>query len=183
MLIGYLMLKLITIWRAEAAPASVNPSEDHSFCTTAGLQEFLEDQTGSGPNSADLKLAYEHCRGEFLDRSGELSEVVKQTVDQWVGTDLSRAEVNQIFLAYELAFVSPKPERLAENFATDCRRMIDQFQAFRDMLEPLMSRIDIGMESMISNGSEEIEEDERELLNFVQYSQFCKVLLDGAQNL
>lgn len=182
MLAGYLLFRVVTVWRAEAAPAALESPEaatgalpTEGLCTAEGLREFLE-RTASVTED-DIELAYEHCRDQFLERN-ELSPVVKQTVDQWVGTDLSKAETNQIFLAYELAFVGPRPDHLPEGFEPDCRRMVDQFQEFRDLLEPLISRVEIDLSSLLADGLEEVDEDERQLLNFVQYAQFCKSLLN-----
>jgi hypothetical protein len=173
-LVGYLLFKIFTSMRADAAPTTSNNTDASDLCTAEGLQEFLE-QTGSLTGD-DIELAYQHCRGRFLDES-TISPEVKQTIDDWVGTDLGKAETNQIFLAYELALVGQRPERLSENFVADCHRMVGQFQAFRDSLEPLMSRVEIDLDSLLAGGSEEIEDDERQLLNFVQYSQFCQTLL------
>lgn len=176
LIVGYLLFRLLTIWRTEAAPIGANWKQTaSSICTATGLQDYLQ-KLDHQLTENDIQLVYEHCRAEFME-TNKISESVKQTVDDWVGTDLGRAETNQIFLAYELALMGPRPQKLSENFKSDCREMVNQFQNFRDSLEPLTSRIEIGLDTLLASGSEEIDEEERDLLNFVQYSQFCKSLL------
>jgi hypothetical protein len=167
---GYLLVVLIVVVRQTNA-ASFAKDE---LCTVDGLHKLVE--LNDDPTGEDIRLAYGRCRDEFLEKN-QLSRVVKTTVDEWIGTDLSKAETNQIFLAYELALVGPRPETLPDQFEADCNRMADLFEKFRRFIEPLTSRIDINMNSLLAVGNEEIDEEERDLFNFVQYSQFCRSLL------
>lgn len=171
MLIGYFVFKVLVSMRTEASPVD---SSDDDQCSTAGLKQFL-GSTGN-LSKEDVELMYEHCRGQFLD-ANKLSASVKQTVDDWIGTDLSKAETNQIFLIYELALTTPKPEKVSKQFERDCDKMVEQFQNYRDSIEPLTNHMDINLDSLLTDGSEEIDDQERELFNFVQYSQFCKSFL------
>lgn len=163
----------------ELADNSDNRIDAQRVCTPLGMHEFL-DQTYD-LSDEDVELIYETCRDQFLHEN-QVSEEVKETVDHWVGTDLSKAEMNQVFLIYQLALMGPKPERTSELFADDCSHMADQFDFYRQTIEPLTSFIDVDLDSMLNDSDDEIDDQERELLNYVQYTQFCKSILSSSSS-
>lgn len=167
-LVGYLVLKVLMIVSCSANSLKQNID----ICSTKGLQEFLND----GADDDAISLVYQHCRGQFLE-DNKLNENVKQTVDGWIGTDLSKTETNQIFLIYELALTTAKPDRVDKQFKKDCKAMENQFELYLETIEPLSNRLQINFDLLLATGKQEIEDQERELFNFVQYSQFCRLLL------
>lgn len=146
---------------------------DDRFCTPEGFKEYLIES----PNKDDIELLYKHCRDQFL-RANTVSASVKTTVDGWIGTDLSKAETNQIFLIYDLLLSAPKPANVSEEFENDCNKMEASFQTYRDNIEPLTNHMDIDLDSLLMNGIDEVDDQERALFDYVQYTQFCRSILD-----
>lgn len=143
------------------------------------MQEFL-NQT-KGLKDEDVELIYDSCRDEFL-QNNQISREVKETVDEWVGTDLSKAELNQVFLIYQLALMGPKPEKTSEQFNKDCAQMAENFEVYRNTIEQLTNYIDIDLDAMLNDSDDEIDDQERDLLNYVQYTQFCKSISDSNED-
>ena len=171
-LIGYFLFKILFILSAQASPIEQQADE---ICSPAGMQALLGSSDSISTEEAEL--LYIECRDQFLDNN-KVSPSVKATVDDWIGTDLSKAEANEIFLALELALTSPKPERVSEQFQLDCRSMSDRFLTYYDTIEPLTSHMDLDLDSLLGGGNNEIDDQERELFIYVQYSQFCLALLN-----
>lgn len=191
LVLGYLMFRYFSpSARVEAAPSSqlVQELADQSdsridqtaVCTPLGMQDFLNQTKDLSED--DTELIYETCRDQFL-QGNQISDEVKKIVDEWVGTDLSKAELNQVFLIYQLALLGPKPEKTSEKFESDCAHMVNQFETYRQTIEPLTSYIDVDLDAMLNDSDDEIDDQERDLLNYVQYAQFCAEITSRDEDL
>ena len=178
-LVGYVLFRMFALWRVEAAELSgynTVGAEDTNFpaCDYKSIEQFVAK---TSLDKKQIQAAYENCRDEFV-ASNQISPIVKQTVDSWIGTDLSRAEDNQMFLIYQLVLNSRVPKIEDANFATDCNKMFDQFENFRDYTDPLAEQIDIDLNTLLMGGNEQIDEQDRQLLTFIQYTRFCKYIIE-----
>lgn len=171
-LLGYLIFEFDIFSRAKAASFDLSNTES---CNPDSIQQFLSENHG---NTDNIQAIYERCREQFLSEN-EVSLNVKQTVDEWIGTDLSKADANEIFLAYQLAIFRPKPENTSEEFTRDCELMFNRFEAYCEATEPLTYYVDNNIDSMLADGDTDrkSDEQERDLINFVQYTQLCKSIL------
>lgn len=172
LLIGYCLLQTLFIVRSGASSPEQSALD---ICSSAEMKTFLGSKDSI--STEEVELLYHYCRDQFLDKN-RLSSTVKQTVDEWIGTDLSKAETNEIFLALELSLSSPKPDKVSEKFELDCKEMSEKFQSYYDTIEPLTSYLDINLDSLLAHGNNEIDDHERDLFNYVQYSQFCRLILN-----
>lgn len=184
-MVGYLIFKLYNRSNVEAASLESNQLDapNATICTPDGIEQFLD--TYKGDDEA-IQATYDLCTQQFL-ANNTVSAEVKRTVDEWIGLDLGNADPNEVFLAYQLAIVSPKPNKTSDLFERDCQQMFESFEAYRDTVEPLTYFFgaesdeyeEEPLDTMLSVDSKKLEQQDRQLINFVQYTQLCKSLLQG----
>ena len=171
LIVGYFLFKSIS-WSPLAGAASID-FDDANLCTSSErIRQLLVSE-----NRDQLREVFEHCRDQFV-AANKPSPVVKQTIDDWIGADLSQAEIEEILLAYQLALLGRRPGETSRQFAADCEQMYQRFEAFRDAMEPLSLLLNFSMDSMLTGGEFELNEPGRELFSYVQYTQFCKSILE-----
>lgn len=184
-LMGYLIYRFF--WspsHIEAAPANDSQPSQQDVqtnaldvkCTAHWIEQFLNTKQHHNSNE-EADSIYAHCRDQFL-LDNQISADVKRVVDNWLGMDMSTAEdANQIFLAYQLALISPKPsDQIDEQFLGNCQLMGQSYKSYREAVAPLTDYIDINLDSKL-NGEGIINEQERQLLNFAEYAQLCKSIM------
>lgn len=162
----------------------------NSTCTVAGIEQFLDTYRGL---DGAIRAAYDHCTEQFL-ANNQVSVEVKRTVDDWIGVDLAEADPDEVFLAYQLAIISPRPAGgTSHRFDDDCEQMFESFEAYRDTVEPLTyyysgdsdddqyDQADSLNRLLVvrADDARKLDDQDRQLIKFVQYTQLCKSLMQG----
>lgn len=187
LLIGCLLLCPLACSLLEASPATPAVQEtgsenvDHlldsaSFCTPLGMRDLLGGTRDL--SYEDYRLIHESCRNRFL-LENEICEEVRQTVDQWLGTDLSKLGFKQSMLLYRMTKFRPKPEGISDGFEEGCSQMVQSFENYRNTIWPLGDYIIINPETRLGTRDSESDDANRDILNYMQYARFCKALIAG----
>lgn len=157
--------------------ASIDESMEGQ-CSQESVNNLLNGAKINNENDSELaEQLYERCSKEFLEDS-KISPEVKQTVDTWLGKDLSQQDVADLLLSYELdALQNPKPEETSDKFKEDCEQMTEQYEAYRETSATISKHIHPDSDLLTSEMTT-ISGNQRELLNFAIYTQLCNFLLE-----
>lgn len=177
LLVAYLIYRLSAGQQVvESAPAdTIGASGKLDHCTAGNVQQAVQQFKGDKESVGQAaKQLYEQCSSEFLEHN-PISADVKQTVDSWLGSDLSEAPASELFMLYQQALLNSKPTETSAKFTEDCKKMIQSYIRFGRITSPLTERIDINMNLLLAGGGE-ISSEDRKLLNYAQYTMFCDAL-------
>lgn len=159
---------LATIQCSQAAPGKSCSSE-----------RLRNEMSQAKPEERSVLAAelFDYCQADFL-ANNQPSDVVRKSVDDWIGMDLSSANGYERFQAYQLALTQPRPENLPAELEGDCLKMYYSYSYFRENTEILSRYADTQSNEIPMEGDEKIGENDMKLMNYAQYSQLCSMLLD-----
>lgn len=185
LLVGFLLFKAFSYAKSTEAATTLTRG---TTCSLASVQvwaqnKLQENAEKSDSSNQEARDWLKRCNQEFL-ASNSISPTVKSAVDEWLGLDLAKASANQLFWAYQVAIASPKPEKVDEEFKRECDQMSASYDAYRDITANLAPFIQVDPstiwmeadESNEANKEPTVSEDERKLVNFVEYSRHCNFM-------
>lgn len=173
LLIAFLLQRVSSTLTVYGAPAG----QSSDVCSPESVESLFNDAELHDQDENELaEKLYEQCNNEFLEKN-LISSEVKDTIDSWIGKDLSKEDSTQLLLTYEMnAMLSPKPENTSDKFKEECKHMIGQYESYRDTSAIIAEHIQTDSDLMTSEMTE-INPTQRELLNFAIYSQLCNLVL------
>lgn len=174
-IVGFLVARYITSQRLGGEAAAFN---EPSVCSAKNLAQTLENAKVDTETNSLANQLLETCTNEFL-RNNTIDPVVKKTVDEWLGLDLSQATALQLLEAYEKV-LNQRPETNEDpKFVEGCKTMLKRYEEFRDTTSILADSID-GSAIVVNEGDPSLagSQSARNLLSYAQYGLFCSALID-----
>lgn len=178
LLISYLVFNYFVT--AKAAELGDNSP---SSCSQEKIDSILTQSSEEDINRIADEL-FQKCRQNFL-QSNQIEPVVKEAVDKWLNLDLSKASPSERWTAYQMALMNEsisggRAKNKDEKFVQGCKRMIENYETFRDNTSQLADYIDI--ESAWWSASGGAGSPSNDLNNYAQYSLFCHSLIEESED-
>lgn len=169
---GYLFSTLLHGSQVVECASILDDTCSHDVLRSS-LEQAAKQSNENGKNASQVagELFIKCYEGFLVENSIDPS--VKETVDSWIGSDISKVDPDQLFMAYQLALMNNKLEDPSEEFSSECNKMQQNYENFRENISPLSDYIDSSDLMLLGESN-----SGRELLNYALYAEFCASMLD-----
>lgn len=147
-----------------------------AMCSQEQIKSNLDQAAKENKSADEMSITsmelFDTCSNNFLS-THEINPDIKRAVDSWLGFDLSKANVDQILEGYQIALFNekPAPGDKNKNLVRECEQINKSYDVFKQTMDLLSEHISTADLPALAQ-----TEENKSLLSFALYSQFCASL-------